>query len=115
MMNFERIFTAVAQAQESNPTPTSPAAKGNPFGMFLPMILVFGIFYLLMIRPQSKQKKLHQQMVQNLKKGDEVVTTAGIHGRIAGVADSVLTVEIAENVRIKLERAQVATVKQAAA
>ena len=82
--------------------------------MFLPMIIVFGIFYLLMIRPQAKQKKQHQQLVQNLKKGDEVVTSAGIHGKIAGVVENLVTLEIAENIRIKLDKQQVATVKQAA-
>lgn len=82
--------------------------------MFLPMIIVFGIFYLLMIRPQAKQKKQHQQLVQNLKKGDEVVTTSGIHGKIAGVADNLVTLEIAENIRIKMDKQQIATVKQAA-
>ena len=81
--------------------------------MFLPMILVFVIFYFLMIRPQSKQRKQHQQLLQNLKKGDEVVTSAGIHGKIYGVADNVVTVEIADNIRIKMDKQQVATVKAA--
>ncbi len=83
--------------------------------MFLPMILVFGIFYLLMIRPQQKQRKQHQMLIQNLKKGDEVVTTAGILGKVSGMADNVATLEIADNIRIKIDKAQIATVKQAAA
>ncbi len=82
--------------------------------MFLPMILVFGIFYLLLIRPQSKQRKKHQELLGKLKKGDDVVTTSGIHGKIAGVADTLVTLEIADNVRVKMDRQQVATIKQAA-
>lgn len=112
MRNLGESFIATAEAQESSP-PSGPPPKGGTFGMFLPMILVFAIFYLLLIRPQSKQKKKHQLLIQNLKKGDEVITTAGIHGKIAGVADNILTLEIAENVRVKLEKQQVATVKQA--
>jgi preprotein translocase subunit YajC len=82
--------------------------------MFLPMVLVFVIFYFLMIRPQQKQRKQHQVLLQGLKKGDEVVTTAGIHGRVHGVADNVVTLEIADNVRIKMDKQQVASVKTAA-
>lgn len=80
-------------------------------GMFMPMILVFVIFYLLMIRPQQKERKRHQALLQNLKKGDSVVTSAGIHGQVYGIADNIVTVEIAENVRIKMEKAQISTVK----
>lgn len=110
-MNFGEVFTASAQAQTSSTGSTQP--KGGPLGMFMPMILVFAIFYFLMIRPQSKQKKQHQLLLQNLKRGDEVITTAGIHGKVAGIADTILTLEIAENIRIKMDKQQVATVKQA--
>jgi preprotein translocase subunit YajC len=83
--------------------------------MFLPMILVFGIFYVLMIRPQQKARKKQQEMITNLKKGDEVITSAGIHGRVSSILDDIVTVEIADNVRIKMEKQQVATVKTAVA
>lgn len=116
MMNFENLFYGIAQAQ------TQTASGGNPqqgplgsLGMFLPMILVFVIFYLLMIRPQQKQRKKQQEMVNNLKKGDEVVTSAGIHARVHGIADNVVTLEIADNVRIKMDKQQVALVKTSAA
>ena len=111
-MSSEPLFIATALAQESSP---AGAAKtpGGTLQMFLPMILVFGIFYLLMIRPQQKQRKQHQTLLTTLKKGDEVVTAAGIHGKVAGVTDTVITLEIADNVRVKLEKQQVATVKPA--
>ena len=79
--------------------------------MFLPMILVFAIFYLLMIRPQQKQRKQHQALLGNLKKGDEVITASGIHGKVHGIAENIATIEIAENVRIKMDKQQVAVVK----
>ncbi len=83
--------------------------------MFLPMVLVFVIFYFLMIRPQQKQKKKHQELLNNIKKGDEVVTSAGIHARVHGIADNIVTLEIADNVRIKMDKQQVALVKTQAA
>ncbi len=85
-----------------------PSIFNNPF---VPMVLVFGIFYLLLIRPQQKQRKEHEAMLQSIGRGDEVVTTGGIHGRVTGAADEVLTVEIAnlkgERVRIKVDRAHI--------
>ena len=98
------------QAQESPPTPTA-SPKGGPLGMFLPMILVFVIFYFLMIRPQQRQKKEHQKLLSSLKKGDEVITTSGIHGKVYGIVDTIVTLEIADNIRIKLDRQQVASIK----
>lgn len=83
------------------------------FGMFLPLILIFGIFYLMIVRPQQKQAKKRQQMIKALKKGDEVVTVGGIHGRIFGVADEILTVEIADNCKVKMDRSGVQSLKGA--
>ncbi len=81
--------------------------------MFMPMVLVFAIFYFLMIRPQQKERKKHQTLLQNLKKGDNVITTAGIHGQVANITDNILSLEIADNIRIKMDKSQVATVKTA--
>jgi preprotein translocase subunit YajC len=85
---------------------------GGIMGMLLPMLLVFGIFYFMMIRPQQKQAKKQRAMIEALKRGDEVVTRSGIHARIHGIADNILTLEIAENVKIKMNKDQVAYVKQ---
>lgn len=86
------------------------APGGGPGGIasFLPIILIFVIFYFLLIRPQQKKVKEHQAFVAALKKGDTVVTNGGIHGLITGLTDTVATLEIAENVRIKISRAQIA-------
>ena len=86
------------------------AGGGEGGGGFQPLILMgamFAIFYFLLIRPQQKKSKDHRQMLSNLKKGDRVVTSGGIHGRITGMDESTLTVEIAEKVRVKVTRANV--------
>ena len=62
------------------------------------------IFYFLLIRPQQKKQKEHQKMLAALQKGDDVITAGGIQGKITGVADNVLTIEIAEKVRVKVKR-----------
>ncbi len=85
------------------------------FSGFIPLILMFVIFYFLLIRPQQKKTKEHRQMVANLKKGDRIVTSGGIHGRITGIDDVTLTVEIADKVRVKVARGNVSALAQAAA
>jgi preprotein translocase subunit YajC len=82
------------------------------FTAFLPIIVIFVIFYFLLIRPQQKRQKDHQKMVEELKKGDHVVTAGGIHGTVTGVAENLATVEIANNVRIKVTKSSVAAVKK---
>ncbi|MBW2408402.1 MAG: preprotein translocase subunit YajC, partial [Deltaproteobacteria bacterium] len=80
-------------------------------GGFQPLILMgamFAIFYFLLIRPQQKKTKEHRQMLSNLRKGDRIVTSGGIHGRITGMDETTLTVQIAEKVRVKVSRANVA-------
>jgi len=80
------------------------AAPGGGLGAFLPLILIFVIFYFLLIRPQQKKAKEHQQFLANLKKGDLVVTSGGIQGTVTGLTDKVVTLEIADNVRVKVAR-----------
>jgi len=74
----------------------------------VPMVMVFAIFYLLLIRPQNKQRQEHDKMLASVDKGDEVVTTGGLHGAVVGATDEVLTLEIAnvkgERVRVKVDR-----------
>ncbi len=77
------------------------------FTGFIPLILMFVIFYFLLIRPQQKKTKAHREMIDNLKKGDRIVTSGGIHGRITGMDESTLTVEIADKVRVKVGRGNV--------
>jgi preprotein translocase subunit YajC len=78
---------------------TTPAAASDPFsGMmgFLPLVLMFAVLYFLMIRPQQKKAKEHQKMVTELQKGDEVVTSGGLAGRISKVGENYLTVSVSD-------------------
>ena len=75
--------------------------------MFIMMGLFVVIFYFLLIRPQQKKQKEHQAMLGKLAAGDEVVTAGGILGRIVEIGDNFITLEIADNVRIKVQRFQV--------
>jgi preprotein translocase subunit YajC len=79
-------------------------------GSFLPLILMFVVFYFLLIWPQQKKAKTHRQVLSNLRKGDEVVTSGGLYGTITGLTDTVVTLEIAEKVRIKVARNSIAGV-----
>jgi preprotein translocase subunit YajC len=74
----------------------------------VPIILMFVIFYFILIRPQQKQVKRHQEFIRNLKKGDRVVTNGGIHGTVTGLTESVVTLEVADNVRVKVSRNAIA-------
>lgn len=93
----------------------APAAgqQGGLLGMLAPMLIVFAIFYFLMIRPQQQQQKKHKAMIEALKKGDEVITRAGIIGTIYGIADSIVTLEVENNVRFKMLRDQIASLRTA--
>ncbi len=86
------------------------AAAGGAGGIasFIPLILIFGVFYFMLIRPQQRQAKLQQQFLDELKTGNKVVTKGGIHGTITGLTDSVVTLEIADKVRIKVSRSAIA-------
>ncbi len=75
---------------------------------FLPLILLFAVFYFLLIRPQQKRARTHKQFIDNLKKGDRVVTSGGMYGTITGVTDDAVTIEVAEKVRIKVLKSAVA-------
>jgi preprotein translocase subunit YajC len=88
----------------------APAAGGDMFMSLLPLILVFAIFYFLLIRPQQTKMKQHRSMLENLKKGDQIVTAGGLVGKIVRIeqSDNQLMVEIAPNVQVKVIRQTVA-------
>ena len=87
-------------------TPAYAQAAGAPAGAglisFLPIVLIFGIMYFLMIRPQQKKAKEHRALVQALRRGDQVVTSGGIIGKVAKVSDTELEVEIATGVKVRV-------------
>ncbi|NLX18239.1 MAG: preprotein translocase subunit YajC [Desulfobulbus sp.] len=97
-------MTGVAWAADAAAAPGGMAG----FAQFVPLILIFVVFYFLLIRPQQKRAKEHQNYLANLKRGDRVITGGGIHGVITSLTDTVITLEIAENVRIKVSRSAIA-------
>ncbi|MDQ2694295.1 MAG: preprotein translocase subunit YajC [Pseudomonadota bacterium] len=99
------FFISDAMAQAA-PAPVSPA--GGLEALIFPILLIV-IFYFLLIRPQQKRAKEHKQMVQALKKGDEVVTSGGILGRINEVGENFLVLEVADNVQLKVQKGAVAS------
>jgi len=86
----------------------APQGQPDPLMSFLPLILIFVVFYFLLIRPQSKRAKEHKQMVEALTKGDEVVTNGGLLGRISGVGDHFVELDIADGVTVKVQRQSIA-------
>jgi len=86
----------------------APAQQADPIMQFLPLLLIFVVFYFLLIRPQTKRAKEHKAMVGALAKGDEVVTNGGLLGRISQVDENFVTLKIADNVEVKVQRQAVA-------
>lgn len=86
------------------------AAQSGGLTQFLPLILIFAVFYFFLIRPQMKRTKEHKNLVAGLSKGDEIVTNGGLLGRIVDLSDSFITLELADNIQIKLQRQAVASV-----
>lgn len=84
---------------------------GNPIASLLPFALMFAVLYFLILRPQMKKQKAQQRLVDELEKGDQIVTSGGIHGVITNLKDDIITVKVAENVRIDVSRAAVSRVK----
>lgn len=88
-----------------------PSGGGGGFGsMLIPMVLFLGIMYFVLIRPQQRQKKQHEEMITKIKAGDRVKTAGGIHGKIAAVKDTTFLLEIAEKVKIEVDRGSVIAV-----
>ena len=95
------ISNAYAQA--------APAGQqGDPFLSFLPLILIFVVFYFLLIRPQSKRQKEHRKMLEQLEKGDEVVTNGGVFGVVSELGDNFVLLTIADGVDVKVQRSAIA-------
>lgn len=91
----------------------APAGTGaNPIMSFMPIILIFVIFYFLLIRPQKKTQDDHRKMVMSLKKNDEVVTNGGIHGTIVNVKENTVVLKIDDNVKIEIQKNSVGTLKK---
>jgi len=87
-------------------------AAGSPLVSLMPIIVIFGIFYFLLIRPQKKTQEEHKKMVSGLKKNDEVITSGGIHGTIVNVKDGSVVLRIDDNVKIEVQKNAIGTLKK---
>ena len=99
------LFLAQQQAGQAQ-------SGGLWYMQLLPFAFIFVIFYFLLIRPQQKRQKEHQNLLSNLKTGDKVITTSGIHGLIANVKDTTFLVKIADNVKIEVDKNAIASVSK---
>lgn len=86
--------------------------QGGGYQGIIMLVAMFAIFYFLLIRPQQKRAKQHRELVNNLKTGDMVVSAGGIHGKITSVEDTVVTLEVSNGVKIKMNRASITEVRQ---
>lgn len=90
------------------------AAQGGQQGYegIIMLVAMFAIFYFLLIRPQQKRAKQHKELVSALKAGDQIVTAGGIHGKISAVEETIVTIEVATGVKMKMNRSSITEVKQ---
>jgi preprotein translocase subunit YajC len=97
------VIAFLFQAEGASP-------EGSMFSTIIMLVLVFGIFYFLMVRPQQKKAKERQKMLEAVKKGDKIITAAGLHGTIAGLDDKTVLVQVADNVKLKFERSAIGSI-----
>ena len=87
----------------------------SPFLQFLPLVFLFVVFYFLILRPQQKKQKEHADMLTKLDKNDEVITSGGVHATVVSVGDKTVSLRIADNVKIEIEKSSIQTVKKSRA
>jgi preprotein translocase subunit YajC len=103
------MFESMAYAMGAPGGAAGQSAGGGYSGIFM-MVIIFGIFYFILIRPQQKKMKEHKKMVDDLKKGDKIVTSGGIYGMVESAGANTLMVKIAEGSKVRIARSSVATV-----
>ena len=100
--------TMLAQTSGKGGGAALPGCSGGQMSSLFPLILMFVVFYFLLIRPQQKKMKAHQTMLSNLKRGDEIITNGGMMGKITGLTDKTVTLEVAEKIRLRVLRSHIA-------
>lgn len=92
------------------PPGTGGESSGSAITSFIPFILIFVLFYLLILRPQQKQNRERQNMLKNVKRGDKILSSGGIYGKVVNVSDNELSVEIAKGINIQMSRSGVSAI-----
>jgi len=98
------LFIAQAWAEEAGGPAGAVPPQGSPVVLWLLMLVLFGFFYFVAIRPQQKRAKEHRAMVEALAKGDEAVTSGGLLGRVTHVGEQFVTLEVAEGLSVKVQK-----------
>ncbi len=101
-------MSLLAQAQGKGGGSPVPGCGGGGMANLLPLILMFVVFYFLLIRPQQKKMKQHREMLNNLKRGDQVITNGGLVGKVTGLTDKIVVIEVAEKIRVRVLRSHIA-------
>jgi len=94
--------------------PSNPQGGGQglgALGSLIPLVIIFVIFYFLLIKPQQKKVKEHKKMMENLKKGDKIITSGGLYGVIEAVSNNTVTIKVGENVKVKLGKSYIAALR----
>ena len=104
------IFSTILFLAQQNAAPAQP--QPDLISTLLPFLFMGVVFYFILIRPQQKRQKQHQQLLANLKTGDKVVTSSGIHGLIANVKETTFLLKIADNVKIEIDKSAVSGVEK---
>ena len=99
---FGIAYAMAPASQQQNP--------GSNYAFIIMMLVIFGLFYLLMLRPQQKEQKKHKEMLSNIGRGDKILTKGGIYGIVVQTKDDILVVKIADNVKVEVARSAIATV-----
>lgn len=105
----------LAFAMGSAPGGAAGGAAGGGMAAFqqiIPLVFMFAIFYFLLIRPQQKKAKEHKALLEAMKKGDNVITAGGVHGKVTAVENDIVTLEVANNVNIKITKSYIAAIKK---
>jgi preprotein translocase subunit YajC len=104
----------LAFAMGGSPGGAAGGAGGGmaAFQQIIPLVFMFAIFYFLLIRPQQKKAKAHKALLESMKKGDNVITAGGVHGKIVAVDNDIVTLEVANNVNIKITKSYIAAIKK---
>ncbi len=105
------MFLFMAVTLLSSNVFADPAAQaGSAFGGLMPLVIIFIFFYLFLIRPQQKQRKEHQKMLEALKKDDKIITSGGLYATVVGVKGDIVEAKISENVRVEIVKSTITTV-----
>ena len=112
MVHNPSLMGTYIQAILAFPPPATEGQQPNPLVQFIPFILIFVVFYLLVFAPMRKKQKRHAEMLGQIKAGDRVITNGGIHGTVVGVTDHIIQLRIADKVKIEISKSAISGMQQ---